>query len=488
MTVFSTKPFRNYGGILAIFLSLSFTFAYAETSKEALIEKGEYLSILGDCMACHTISNDKPYAGGLAFQMPMGTIVASNITPSKQYGIGKWSREDFSRAVKKGVRPDGSHLYPAMPYTAFSIITEEDITALYHYFMEGVTPVDEALPITTQLTFPFNLPGIMPIWNLLFTQDSKFTYDLSLTETQNRGKYLVDGLTHCSTCHTPRNPFMAEDYGQYLAGGIAEGWHAPNITSDKTSGIGGWSQDELFTYLKTGRAYGKSSAAGPMADAIDYSFQHVKDEDLEAIIAYLQTIPPITNTDQRLPAYQYEASKAITWNDFEQYPPHNNQSQYYRDDTTLDGAKLYNAACATCHGTRGEGALDQSIPSLTHNSTVGRVDRTNLVLTILEGVHRQPSLNENITLMPAFSLEKTEIFSWLSDNQVAAVANYVTEHFGDGEAVLTGEDIEIIKAGGNTPFLIKHASVIAMIGFFAGILIIAMIGRFIFRRCSKRSS
>lgn len=488
MTFFFKKYFKIYGRALTLLLSLSFTYANAESPKDELIEKGEYLSILGDCMACHTASNDKPYAGGLEFKMPMGTIVASNITPSKQYGIGNWSKEDFSKAVKKGIRPDGSHLYPAMPYTAFSIITEEDITALYHYFMEGVTPVDEGLSITTQLTFPFNLPGIMPIWNLLFTKDSNLTYDLSLTESQNRGKYLVDGLTHCSTCHTPRNQFMAEDYQQYLGGGIADGWHAPNITSDKISGIGGWSQEELFTYLKTGRAFGKSSAAGPMADAIDYSFQHLKDEDLTAIVEYLQTIPPIANPEQKLPAYQYSNQETITWSDFEQYPPHDNQSSFYRDNTTIDGALLYNAACATCHGIQGEGALDQSIPSLTQNSTVGRVDRTNLVLTILEGVHRKPTLNESITLMPAFSLEETEIFSWLSDEQIAAVANYVTEHFGDGETTLSGVDIEIIKAGGNTPFLVKHASVIAMLGFIAGILIIAMIGRFIFRRCSKRSS
>ncbi len=458
--------------------------SYAQPSPEAseLIKRGEYLSIVGDCAACHTTSTEQPYAGGLVFAMPMGEIISTNITPSKTQGIGNWSEAQFAAAVRQGVRPDGSHLYPAMPYTAFATVTDEDISALYAYFMQKVQPIDTAPEKATQLKFPFTLPGAMAIWNTLFAKNHPFTPDPALTDLENRGKYLVDGLMHCSTCHTPRNQLLAENYKQYLSGGDAGGWHAPNITSDPISGIGGWGTEALFTYLKTGKVEGKSTAAGPMAEAIDKSFALMKDADITAVVAYLQTTPAIAQTAQKAPAYSFDGQK-VAWDDYEHYPSTDNQSEANRDHSTLDGATLYNQACASCHGIQGEGSLDKHTPALTHNSTVGRADRTNLVMKIMHGVTRENGTTHEVTtLMPAFSEAETEIYSWLENDQIAAVANYVTKTFGDGQETLSAQDVTLIAKGGESPFLIRHASTLAIIGFAIGALVILYLLKVLFFR------
>ncbi|GGZ97094.1 hypothetical protein DC083_04760 [Ignatzschineria ureiclastica] len=462
--------------------SISLSFAQANTEVDTtLIKKGEYLSIAGDCAACHTTSADAPYAGGLVFAMPMGDIISTNITPSKEYGIGNWSLEAFAKAVRKGVRPDGSHLYPAMPYTAYATVTDDDIKALYAYFMNQ-KPIDKAPDKVTQLKFPFNLPGAMAIWDGLFAKNEPFTPDPNLSDIENRGKYLVDGLMHCSTCHTPRNQLLAENYQQYLSGGDAGGWHAPNITSDKVSGIGNWSKEELFTYLKTGKVIGKSTAAGPMAEAVDKSFALMKDEDIRAVTEYLQKVPAISQKSQEAPAYSFEGQKVV-WSDYEIYPSTDNQSEANRDHSTLDGAILYNQACSSCHGINGEGSLDHHTPALTHNSTVGRADRTNLVMKIMQGVTREDGKTHEVTtLMPAFAKSHTEIYSWLENDQIAAVTNYVTKTFGDGKETLSVNDVELIAKGGESPFLIRHASLLAVIGFIVGALLILYILKLIFFR------
>lgn len=449
---------------------------------EELLLKGEYISILGDCMACHTTSKELPYAGGLVFKMPMGNIVASNITPSEQYGIGTWSEQEFADAVRKGVRPDGSYLYPAMPYPAFATITDEDIKALYYYFSQKVIAIETAPEQTTALNFPFNLPGLMPIWNALFVKNQPFIPNNHLTESENRGKYLVDGLTHCSTCHTPRNQFMAEDYNQYLSGGNANGWYAPNITPDKISGIGDWDKNEIISYLTTGRIEGKSYAAGPMAEAIDLSFQHLHTKDIVAIADYLQTIPASQDPAQEAPAYQFTQLIEIPITDFESYPATNNQSDDYRDASTTNGAILYNSVCATCHGIQGEGAIHKNIPSLTQNSTVGSANRTNLVMTIFEGGHRLDPDGKEVTLMPAYSEENNNIHSSLTHSQVVAISNYVTKNFGDGKAILTNEDIDIILQGGKQPFLIRHASALAISGAVIALFVLFYLIRFFVKK------
>ena len=244
----------------------------ASAADDTLIQRGKYLSTAGDCVACHSVPGGKPFAGGLALPTPIGEIIATNITPSKTAGIGNYTLEQFSDAVRKGIRADGQHLYPAMPYTSYAKVSDDDIQAMYAYFMNAVPPVDTPTQATA-LPFPFNIRLSMAGWNLLFLDNKVFVADAARDAEWNRGAYLVQGLTHCGTCHTPRNLLMAEMPSKELAGGDVGTWHAPNITSDLNSGIGGWDTAELVAYLKTGESLGKGQAAGPMAEAVDHSLQ-----------------------------------------------------------------------------------------------------------------------------------------------------------------------------------------------------------------------
>ena len=282
--------------------------AQAQAPAEAdarLLERGRSLAIAADCLACHTqAGGGKPYAGGYPINSPLGVIYASNITPSKTAGIGDYSEADFARALREGVRKDGARLYPAMPYTSYTLITDEDMKALYAYFMKGVAPVDEPAPVT-RLPFPFSVRASMLGWNLLFLDNRRYTPDPSKSEQINRGAYLANALAHCGSCHTPRNALMAEDAGRALGGGPVGPWYAPNISSDPVAGIGGWSEDELVQYLRTGRVAGKVQAGGMMAEAVENSFQHMPETDLRAIAAYLKSTAPVgpeSAADSKRPA------------------------------------------------------------------------------------------------------------------------------------------------------------------------------------------
>jgi len=235
------------------------------------LERGRYLAIAGDCVACHTAPGGRPMAGGLALASPLGAIYSTNITPSKVYGIGSYSLQQFSDALRHGRRADGANLYPAMPYTAYAKTSDEDIAALYAYFMQGVQPVDKAPAQRTDLPFPFNIRASLSLWNAVFFDARPYRADASQSPEWNRGAYLAQGLAHCSTCHTPRNALMAEDGKRFLGGSEVGGWYAPNISSDLKSGIAGWTREELVRYLSGQPLPGKGSAAGPVVEAIDHS-------------------------------------------------------------------------------------------------------------------------------------------------------------------------------------------------------------------------
>ncbi|MBT9387038.1 c-type cytochrome [Pseudooceanicola sp. CBS1P-1] len=433
-----------------------------------LVKRGAYLSKAGDCAACHTAAGGEDMAGGYPFHMPMGTIISSNITPSKEFGIGNWSEEEFAKAVRKGVAPGGHHLLPAMPYTSYSNITDDDMKALYAYFTQAVKPVDKAPSEKTELDFPFNLPGVMMGWDLVFANGKPFTPDPALTDEQNRGKYLAEGLAHCSTCHTPRNQMMAESTSKYLAGADVDGWHAPNITSDKVSGLGGWSDDEIVDYLKDGHAEGKAQAGGPMAEAVEKSFRFLTDEDLHSIAAYLKTVPAIRNAGQTTPTYAVSQAQKVDWTSFENSPSVNDTAAHL-DTSSTDGAMLYNTNCAACHGTKGEGSRDGYFPSLTSNSAVGGTNPSNLVMAIVDGIHREGA--DRHAVMPAFATDTQVIHTGLNNDQIAAVTNYVTASFGQGDAGLKGTDVAQIRQGAAPGFLIRNAATLATIGFIvAGIV------------------
>ncbi|NVO27228.1 c-type cytochrome [Donghicola sp. C2-DW-16] len=441
-------------------------------AQDDLVTRGEYLARAGDCTACHTATGGAYMAGGYPFEMPMGTIISSNITPSDQYGIGKWTEAEFADALRKGVRPDGSRLYPAMPYPSYANITDEDIAALYAYFMQ-IDPVDAAPKVETALDFPFNIPGAMAAWDLLFAGGDPYTADPELTDQQNRGAYLVKGLAHCSTCHTPRNQLMATDNTRFLAGTAVEGWYAPNLTSDDISGLGQWSDAEIASYLQNGHAMGKAQAGGPMADAVQNSLQYLTDQDIAAITAYLRTVPAIRDQGQDTPAWSVTKATPADWTQIEPGMVASDQPGYIAADMT-DGAQLYNVACAACHGMTGQGSEDGTFPPLTGNSAVGSANHNNLVMAIVQGIHRTGA--DGTAVMPAFGEGQSMIHGALDNSQIAAVSNYVTASFGKGDAGLTGDDVSDIMAADSAPWLIEHAKVLFWAGVaLAGIVVIALI-------------
>ncbi len=219
------------------------------------VKRGEYLARAADCLVCHTASGGADYAGGLAIPLPFGTLYTTNITPDKDTGIGNYSDQDFLDALRRGRRRDGTHLYPAMPYTSYTYMTDADGLAIKAYLFS--LPAVHATAPDNTFAFPFNQRWLMVFWSTLFNADARFAPNSDRSPEWNRGAYIAEALAHCGECHTPRNLGLALDNGKKFAGAVTAGWHAFNITSDQGSGIGGWSDDEVFAYLATGHALGR---------------------------------------------------------------------------------------------------------------------------------------------------------------------------------------------------------------------------------------
>lgn len=442
--------------------------AQAAPDDARLLERGRALAVAADCMACHTQPNGgRPFAGGYAIASPLGSIYATNITPSKSAGIGQYTEADFTRALREGIRKDGSHLYPAMPYTAYTQLSDDDVLALYTYFMRGVEPVDTVAPVT-ELPFPFNIRLSMMGWNLLYLDNKRFTPDPAKSEQINRGAYLAGALAHCSTCHTPRNALMGEDLSRALGGGQVGPWYAPNITSDKVSGIGAWTNEELVQYLRTGRVVGKAQAAGPMAEAVEHSLQHLPDADLQAIAAYLRSTAPVRNT-QELPAAALSPAP-------QNGPTSSEAERRGMDPQTANlslrtGAALYSGYCASCHQPNGAGSVNQAYPALFHNTATNGPNPSNLVATILYGVDR--SVGDQHILMPRF--DELSYVDPLTNEQIAAIANYVLAQYGNKQVSVSMADVQTARDGGPVPLLAKLRIYMAPLGVGALLLICLLI-------------
>ena len=322
-----------------------------------LIKQGEYLSRAGDCIACHTATNGKPFAGGLGIESPLGTIYSTNITPDKDTGIGNYTYEDFDRAVRHGVAKDGHSLYPAMPYTAYAKVTPDDVKALYAYFMHGVEPVKQANK-DTDITWPLSMRWPLGVWRWMFAPDVVTAPAANAAAVADadkqallRGQYLVEGLGHCSTCHTPRGVALQEkalsdaDGSAFLSGGVVEGWLAKNLRGDMTDGLGSWSKEDIAAFLKSGRN-GHSAAFGGMAQVVQDSTQHLTDADLNAIAVYLKSLPPVNK----------DATKPLAYNE--------TVAQALRTGTDKgDGAMAFLNNCAACHRSTGKG-YTETFPQL----------------------------------------------------------------------------------------------------------------------------
>ncbi|MFG6138706.1 c-type cytochrome [Halomonas sp. B23F22_10] len=480
-SVFSLRRRLVPGGLALLLAMLAGQAEAADGVSQASLSRGEYLARAADCAACHTPPDheEDAFGGGYVIASPLGDIVSSNITPSEQFGIGGWSEAEFARAVREGVTPAGTHLYPAMPYDAYSGITDEDMRALYGYFMDGVAPIDRAPRRHTDLAFPFNQRWLMAAWNLLFTDDERFAVREGESHVLARGRYLVDNLAHCGTCHTPRNVFMAPEEDEYLAGAPLGGWYAPNITADETNGIGGWRDQELVDYLKNGHVTGKGVAAGPMAEAVENSFRFLDDDDLHAMADYLKSVPAVAGSTHTPPQegggdasgepYAFQDDSADkTKRAVRQARRALPEVMADRSDFAgmTDGALLYESSCASCHQLNGAGTEDHYYPSLYHSSATAASSPNNLVMTVLKGIDRRGADGE--IAMPAFGRD-------YSDEQVAAVVNFVADRFGNPALDVTAQRVATLRAGGDKPLLATLGGWLVAIPVVAVVVLLAMV-------------
>ncbi|MEP7096750.1 MAG: c-type cytochrome [Dokdonella sp.] len=431
-----------------------------------LVDQGRYLATAGDCASCHGTS----FAGGDAVPSPIGKIYAANITPDKQTGIGSWSLAQFSDALRNGKAPDG-YLYPAMPYPSFTGLTTGQIQALYSYFLLGVPPVSNNPP-QTSLPFPFYRP-MMGVWNALFLEQGTPTGAIKVSgDVQERGRLLVETLGHCTACHTPRGQLMQQDSKRHLAGAMVAGWWAPNITPG-TDGIGGWSNDQLSTFLMTGHT-DIAVAAGDMGKAVSHSLSKLSKDDIDAIAAYLRVVPAVaSDVPKRTASTQ---TSVIDVSALE--PAGTTDWQTMLGHDTTDGNILYQSACASCHGIDGKGSNDLKHPSLLRLKSITGPDSATLVQVIAHGVNRK--VGDTHTLMPSFR-------SSMSDGQIASVANYVSTKFGGVKGEVSASQVAtILKGHVETPWLIRYARWLAILAIALATLIVVALAWTLIRALSHR--
>jgi mono/diheme cytochrome c family protein len=400
--VLQPGPYAFAGGHpidLAAYAGPSPTGVPPELAHADVRTRGQYITRMGDCAACHTVPGGAPFAGGRPFVLPFGTIYTPNITPDPDTGIGKWTDAQFLRAVHKGISADGSRLYPAFPYASYTMLTDADVLAIKSYLF-SLPPVRQPNKLNT-FFFPFNQRWLMAFWSAFFDRDERFRPVQEESPEWNRGAYLVEAAAHCGECHTPRNLLQAMNQRRKFAGGTAEGWSAYNITSDRSSGVGDWSAHELAEYLASGDAHGRGVASGPMGEAVDLSFSKLTGSDIAAIVTYVRSVKAIHSDALPTPARAASSSPKVASID------------------NVEGKRVFEGNCVSCHAWSGAGAIiDQA--QLTGVRAVNDPSATNVIQMILSGSEVSVGARP---YMPSFAAA-------YSDAEIAAVANYVTARFG----------------------------------------------------------
>jgi mono/diheme cytochrome c family protein len=358
------------------------------------IEKGRDLATAADCVACHTVPKaGKHFAGGRPIETPFGNITSPNITPDNATGIGAWTDDQFDNAVRHGIRPDGSRLYPAMPYTSYTKMSRKDVDAI-HAYLKSIAPVHHRVVADT-LPFPFNIRASMLVWDALYFHDGEFKPDPKQSDIWNRGAFLVEGPGHCTACHTPKSLLGGDKTSEHMRGSNLQGWFAPDITNDERVGIGQWSVDDIAAYLKTGHNR-ISAATGPMAEEVENSTSHLNESDLTAMATYLKSLPGSPDSPPPLKA---------------------------DDPVMVAGAAIYRDQCSACHMIDGKGQ-SHLFPSLADSSVVRSRDPATVLRIILRGA-RSVATDQEPTApgMPSYARQ-------LDDAQVAAVASYIRNAWG----------------------------------------------------------
>lgn len=402
------------------------------------IQRGAYLARAGDCMACHTVKGKAPFSGGLAMNTPFGTIYSSNITPDKHTGIGNLSLAAFSDAVRHGKGSNGKRLYPAMPYTSFARLSDDDIAALYAYFMQGVAPVQQDNPKTV-LPFPFNMRFLMTGWNLLFFENKPFKADPTRGASWNRGAYLVQGLGHCGACHTPHGRFgqeMSSDGSDdsFLSGNTLDNWHAPSLRMGAHDPQQ-WNARHIAGYLRSGRTQ-DGAAFGAMSQVINDSTQYLSDADLLAVGDYLTSLPGKARAQTVSPtAAPVSQEKGDTISHAAIAPA---TMELRSGKLQTAGAVVYLNNCNACHRSDGSGAM-KAFPALGGNAVVNVGDPTSLIHLVLSG-SAMPSTGTDPTpmAMPGFGAR-------LSDQDIAEVITFIRGNWGNHADVVTAAQVNAVR-------------------------------------------
>jgi mono/diheme cytochrome c family protein len=383
--------------------------AHAQPAPE-IVAHGKALTEAGGCASCHTADPAKPFAGGKRIDTPFGAIYSPNLTPDKNTGIGLWSDDDFRHALRDGVTPYGSRYYPAFPYPYFTRLTRQDIQAIRAY-LTTLDPVSNTPP-PPQLRWPLNYRFLMRGWNWLFFKPGILEPDQAKGADWNRGRYLVEGAGHCGACHTPKNLFGADRHGRAFGGGLVGDQFAPRLDEAERSGLKSWSVADIVEYLQSGRN-AHSHAGGLMADVIVNSTSLMSDGDVHAIAVYLKD----------LPAGAPEPDNVV--------PPSPAQMS--------DGEKVYKGACIACHEADGSGS-PRVYPPLPGNANLQSAIAANTLNIILKGAQTLTTPRApNAGSMPAYADK-------LSDQEVADVATYIRNAWGNSASAVTAEQVTKARA------------------------------------------
>jgi mono/diheme cytochrome c family protein len=369
------------------------------------IAHGKSLTEAADCASCHTADPAKPFAGGKRIETPFGGIYSANLTPDRDTGIGRWSDEDFRRALHDGVSPTGARYYPVFPYPYFTKFTRPDLLAIKAY-LATLTPVSNRPP-PLDLHWPLNYRILMRGWDWLFFKPGILEPDQQKSTEWNRGRYLVEGAGHCGACHTPKDVFGADKQGRALGGGLVHDQFAPRLDAAPRSGLKSWSVDDIVEYLQSGRN-GRSHAGGLMAEVVVNSTSKMSDSDVRAIAVYLKDLPAGGPEPHVVP------------------PPETQMD---------DGARIYKRACIACHEMDGSGA-PRIYPPLPGNASLQSAIPANTLRIILEGAHTVTTPRApNPGSMPAYAKD-------LSDQEIADVATYIRNSWGNSASAVTAEQVE----------------------------------------------
>jgi len=382
----------------------------AQELSSSQIERGRYLAIASNCVSCHTdIDNDgTPWAGGRELDTPFGVIKTPNITFDDETGIGRYSRDDFWRALHEGVRRDGAQLYPALPYLYYTRMPREDVDAIYDY-LQTINPVQSDVVPEAELPAPLQVREAVRAWKLLHFDQGVFVPDPRQTDEWNRGAYLVRGPGHCAACHTGKTLTGGDDPDEDLRGGVLENWHAPNIRGGENGGIAHWTEDDIVEFLATGRA-AHTIAMQRMGEVVSFSTQHMDEADLRAIAVYLKTLE--------------DAPREV----FD--PP--------SEAVMRVGADLYFDNCAACHRSDGAG-VDHIFARLDGSNKINSDDPTTIIRVVLEGARAEPTERwPHALAMPAFSWK-------LTDAQVADLLNYVRHAWGNNASLIDASDVADLR-------------------------------------------